>query len=402
MKKLTTVVLLLIGLIYVHAADRYAPAGSTLADALQWLAVQTACLGEYGMAFTGDFTQPDPRDNYRPNDIREYLAERSGNRTRVQTIYGICFDYAQAAYNEISASRSYYAGLGVKNWYIAGHWADNPRQIRLFDPVVQGQHTTFFNGVYMKENSQHNVQAHSNANHAWLWVYANDGMIYWIDPTWTDNDGYVVWGVVRNGREEQIAPAARFCAARPPSNAAFASFTSGDANRNAKRYTEAIEEYDEMIRIEPNYAAAYNNRGRSYYAKGDYDKAIADFNQAITLDPKYADAYNNRGRAYYAKGDLNKALADYSQAITLNPEFPLAFNGRAYVYLAQKDYERAYTDAREAIKLWPREAAWYITTAEIFLSMGNNTRAIADLEYALNMFPNFTRAKEMLQRIRGR
>ncbi|MDR1326259.1 MAG: tetratricopeptide repeat protein [Treponema sp.] len=407
MKKLTSVVLLLAGLTFAHATDKYAPAGNTLADALQWLAVQTASLGEYGMAFTGDFTEPDPRDNYRPSDIREYLAGQSGNRTRVQTIYGICFDYAQYAYNVISASQSYYEGRGMKSgqWYIAATWKNNPGVIRLFDPVARGGPDTISpNGVHIKEQSRRSVQNHGNRpmNHAWLWVIGNDGTTYWIDPTWTDGTGYVWWGVVRNGREEQVAPRARFCATRPPNSSGFASFTSGDANRNMGNYDQAIDDYNQTIRVEPNYAAAYNNRGRSYYAKGDYDKAIADFNQAITLDPNYADAYNNRGRAYYAKGDLDRALADYNQAITLDPESPLAFNGRAYVYLAQKDHERAYTDARQAIKLWPREPTWYITTAEIFLSMGNNTRAITDLENALKMFPNFTRAQEMLRRIRGR
>jgi tetratricopeptide (TPR) repeat protein len=402
MKKLTSVALLLAGLTFAHATDKYAPAGNTLAEALQWLAVQTACLGEYGMAFTGDFTRPDPRDNYRPNDIREYLARQSGNRTSIRTIYGICFDYAQYAYNVISDSRNYYAGLGVKAWYIAGTH-ENPRQMVLYDPVPQGQHDVAQNGVYVKIASRQNVQAHNNTTyHAWLWVIGNDGTTYWIDPTWTDGAGYVWWGVVRNGREEQVAPAERLCAGRIPTSAAFASFTSGDANRNAGKYTEAIEEYDRAIRVEPNYAQIYNNRGLAYYAKGDYDRAIADFNQAITLDPRYAEAYNNRGRTYYAKGDLDKALADYNQAITLNPEFPLAFNGRAYVYLAKKDHERAYADAKQAIRLWPRESVWYITTAEIFLSMGNNKRAIEDLEYVLKISPNFTRAQEMLRRIRGR
>jgi tetratricopeptide (TPR) repeat protein len=327
-----------------------------------------------------------------------------GKRTGVATVYGICFDYAKAAYDYITENQSRYVQLGVKEWYIAVRWAASPHQIYQFDPVAQGQHTKIFNGHYMREASRYDVQYHGNPtdNHAWLWVFGNDGTIYWIDPTWTDGAGYVWWGVVRNGREEQVAPAARLCAGRVPSGASFVAFTSGDANRNGGNYDQAIDDYNQVIKVEPNYALVYNNRGRAYYLKGEYDKAIADFNQAISLDPKYAEAYNNRGLAYYAKGELDKALADYNQAITLNPEFPLAFNYRAYVYLARKDYEHAYADVKRAIQLWPREVAWHVTSAEIFLSMGDNARAINDLEFALKMSPNYTRAKEMLQRIRGR
>jgi Flp pilus assembly protein TadD len=406
MKKLLSVVLLLTGLTFAHAADKYTPAGNTLPDALQWLAVQTACLSEYGRAFTGDFTQDDPRDIYRPSDIREYLANQSGRRTRVQTIYGICFDYAQAAYNAISASQSYYEGRGMKSgqWYIAGTWKNNPGVIILFDPVARGGPGTISpNGVHIKEQSRYNVQNHGNRpmNHAWLWVIGNDGTTYWIDPTWTDGDGYVWWGVVRNGREEQIVPTARLCVGgRIPAGIAFTSFTSGDANRSMGNYDQAIDDYNETIRVEPNYAQIYNNRGRSYYAKGDYDRAIADFNQAITLDPNYADAYNNRGRAYYAKRDYDRAMADYNQAISLDSEFPLAHNGRAYVYLAKGDYDAALTDATRAVRLFPREPVYSVTMGEVLIAKREFRRAVMILDDAVRTNPNVPNGRELLERAR--
>lgn len=398
-KSMWMIGLLLAGLPFAHA-DKYAPVGNTLADALQWLAVQTACLGEYSMAQTGDSSVSDPMDNYRPPDVREYLARQSGNRTRSLTFYGICFDYAQTAYNIILQNSSQYGNLGVKAWYMAGTHK-NSREIILIDPTSKEKSDYNQNGVPVKVASRQNVRAHGDAtSHAWLWVYGNDGNTYWIDPTWTDNTGYIWWGVVRNGREEQVAPLPRLCAVKIPASTAFVSLTSGDANRNTGKHDEAIKDYDEAIRVEPNYAVIYNNRGRSYYAKGEYDKAIADFNQSITLDPNYVDAYNNRGLAYYAKGDLDKAMADYTQAITLDPEFALAYNGRAYVYLARKDYNRAIAEANQALKAKPREATWYVTIGEIWLSAGKKKEAAQMFTMALKMSPNFTRAKELLERTR--
>jgi len=402
-EKYVVVVLLLNCLIFAHAADKFAPVGNTLASTMQWLAVHTACLGAYNMAQV-DYLQPDPRDYYQAPDIREYLARQSGNRTVTRAFYGICFDYAQFAYNAISTSQSYYENLGMKRgeFYIAAA-LESSRQIVLFKPVAQGQHSMVLNGEYVKEISRQNVQAHGSATkHGWLWVYGNDGTIYWIDPTWTDNSGYIWWGVIRNGREEQVAPESRLCAARLPSNDAFASFSSGDAKKNSGRYDEAIEDYDQAIRVEPNYAKAYNNRGLAYYHKHDYDRAIAEFNQAITLDPNYADAYNNRGLAYYAKRDMDKALADYDQAIKLDSTFALAYNGRAYVYLVKGDRERAVADVNQAIRLNPGEATWYATRGEIFIDLKMYDRAIMELELALRMSPGYPYANELLQRARRR
>jgi hypothetical protein len=142
MKKRLITVLLLITTVFAYATDKYAPAGNTLADALQWLAVQTACLGLYSNAEAGDYGDPDPTDNYRAPDIHEYLANQSGDQTKVDMFYGICFDYARAAYNEITRNQSHYANLGIKAWYMAACWKTNPSEIKLFDPVSRGQHTT--------------------------------------------------------------------------------------------------------------------------------------------------------------------------------------------------------------------------------------------------------------------
>jgi tetratricopeptide (TPR) repeat protein len=45
-----------------------------------------------------------------------------------------------------------------------------------------------------------------------------------------------------------------------------------------------------VIRLDPNFAWAYNSRGNAYLAKGDHDHAVADFSEAIRLAPKFAES----------------------------------------------------------------------------------------------------------------
>jgi hypothetical protein len=257
-------------------------------DELQWLAKLTACIGQYNMAQTGDYTVKDPQDYYRPSDIREWLAQQSGSRTTTATFYGICFDYAQWAYNTISQDRSQYERLGMQRngWYIAGT-GDNSRQITLYDPVARDQATVIMNGVPLKENSRQNVRAHGDATyHAWLWVYGKDGTIYWIDPTWTDNADYVWWGIVRNGEEVQIRPRQDLCIALVSSNdASYEATNRGDASKNRGEWDHAIEEYTAALREDPNNVSAYNNCGIAYFNKKDYDRAITDYTRRFGLIP---------------------------------------------------------------------------------------------------------------------
>ena len=84
----------------------------------------------------------------------------------------------------------------------------------------------------------------------------------------------------------------------------------------------AIADFNESMRVDPTYPAAYNNRGSAWGTKGDLDRAIADFDQAIRLDPKDPKAYYNRGTAWEMKGSLQEALADFKMHSQLAPSDP--------------------------------------------------------------------------------
>ncbi len=91
-------------------------------------------------------------------------------------------------------------------------------------------------------------------------------------------------------------------------------------------------------------ARAYFNRGRAWSDKGQFDRAIADFDQAIRLDPEYPDAFNNRGVAYAGKGQFDRAIEDYDRAIALDPNYAIAIynRGLAAQSLGRTDEAAAY------------------------------------------------------------
>jgi tetratricopeptide (TPR) repeat protein len=368
----------------------YATDGS-LAGELQWLSVQTACLAIYNMAQTGDFTLEDPYDYYQPGAIREYLTSLSGDETQNIMTYGICFNYAQLAYNDISRYRGHYEKLGMRtnSWYIAAVF-ENPGQIILFDPVSRDRATMTVNGVSVRENSRQNVRTHGGATyHAWLWVYGNDGTIYWIDPTWTDNAGYVVWGVVRNGAEVPVRPRQDLCMAPVSSNdASYEAAGRGDASKNRGDWDRAIADYTAALREDPNNVRAYYGRGNAFRSKGDHDTAIADYTQAIRLDPNYTFAYYARGITYRAKGDNDRAIADHTQAIRLDSNYVRAYYGRGLAYYYKKDYDRAIADYTQAIRLDPNYAIAYYGRGLAYRGKGDNDTAIADYTQAIRLDPN--------------
>jgi tetratricopeptide (TPR) repeat protein len=122
----------------------------------------------------------------------------------------------------------------------------------------------------------------------------------------------------------------------------------GDHYSEIQEYDHAILDYDQAVRLNPEYAEAYNNRGYVYYWKGDAAHAIADYNQAIELRPNYAYAYNNRGAAYMASGHPQQDILDFCQAIQLQPDFPQAYTNRGNAYLRTGQLNLAIADFRQA------------------------------------------------------
>ena len=82
----------------------------------------------------------------------------------------------------------------------------------------------------------------------------------------------------------------------------------------------AIDAYDKAIKLDPNNAAAYNNRGYAKTNLGQYEAALTDSNKAIKLDPDNAAAYDTRGVAKAGLGRLNEAREDFQNALALAQE----------------------------------------------------------------------------------
>jgi len=84
-------------------------------------------------------------------------------------------------------------------------------------------------------------------------------------------------------------------------------------------YVQAMEDYKEATRLEPENGENFYNLGAAYLRKEDYDQAIAKFTEAIRLNfSNKALALYKRGYAKQRKGD-NCGQADMEAAMAIDP-----------------------------------------------------------------------------------
>src|SRR5262245_2512199 len=78
-------------------------------------------------------------------------------------------------------------------------------------------------------------------------------------------------------------------------------------NTGAERFASCTAVIEARTETGRRLAAAYCIRGHENNEKRALDAALADLDEAIRLDPTYACAYNNRGRTFAFKGELDRA-----------------------------------------------------------------------------------------------
>jgi len=88
----------------------------------------------------------------------------------------------------------------------------------------------------------------------------------------------------------------------------------GNEYLDSRHLSVALDYYDQAIKIDPNYAYAWNNKGIALSNLGKYDEAIECHDRAIKIDPNYADAWNNKGVSLRKIGQQKDADRCFTKA----------------------------------------------------------------------------------------
>lgn len=162
-------------------------------------------------------------------------------------------------------------------------------------------------------------------------------------------------------------------------------FYQGLALDNKGKYEEAMEKYDEAIKLNSSYPELYNNRGLAKKNLRQYQEAIIDYDKAIELKPDYIEAYDNRGNAKNNLGQYQEAIVDYNKAIELNPNNATAYNNRGTAKSYMGQHQEAIADYSKAIELNPKYADAYHNRGEANQALGREQEADEDFEMAAKL-----------------
>ncbi len=200
----------------------------------------------------------------------------------------------------------------------------------------------------------------------------------------TEDDFSRIIETCRRARASQLSPPSVEFANQL---AAWSLNRRGQLKAEAGRTQEALLDFDDAVRCNPELWRALHNRGVLKAQSGEFETAFDDFNLTIQFNPKFAKAYSNRAALFVVAGDLPAALDDYGHAIELDPNLAVAHRGRARVchLLGRLDEALDHYDA--AVQLAPDDAYAIAGRADLLTDLGRYVDAAKGYDRAIELDP---------------
>jgi TolB-like protein/DNA-binding winged helix-turn-helix (wHTH) protein/Flp pilus assembly protein TadD len=162
----------------------------------------------------------------------------------------------------------------------------------------------------------------------------------------------------------------------------------------------AIEHFEEALRLEPTYAPAYAGLADSYALYGSYGwtlndgnpwaRALASAEKALQLDQFLADAHTSRARiALNYELDWAAAGTGYRRAIELNPGYANAHHWYGYYLMLSGRVKEGEAEMRRALDLDPLSPIINANVGMTFYVARDYDAAIAHWRKALEMHRNY-------------
>jgi len=178
----------------------------------------------------------------------------------------------------------------------------------------------------------------------------------------------------------------------------------------SRNWHQAIQAATLAISYDLKDVDSYTNRAWAYAEIGEFSKALEDANHALKISPQNALAFNNRGLVYEKKGDKVQAVRDYYKACELglkigcnnylaarkppqNKESPVErLIRQSSEKYGKKDWDAVIQLSTLAIRQDPENQRAYTIRAAAIAQAGRFEEALADCNKAIRINPSFALA----------
>ena len=159
----------------------------------------------------------------------------------------------------------------------------------------------------------------------------------------------------------------------------------GDQYFEAGKYEQALQSYNDYLKLKPRHVKTIYNRGRCYQELGQYEKAVDDFTKVLKLDTKNENALLSLGQEMYRQQKYKSAILYGERVIEIDPSNPMA-----YYLMARSNHRQGHTRLalnhyNTAINIDSDFGEAYLHRGALNLFLKRKSDACRDLQKAANL-----------------
>ena len=175
--------------------------------------------------------------------------------------------------------------------------------------------------------------------------------------------------------------------------------------RSAEGIKKAIEQFQQAIDRDPNYALGYVGLADCYLALELYagvpaseivPKARASVDRALQLDDSLSEAHATSSFINQKMWRWGEAEEEIKRAISLNPNYPTAHHWYAYYFYIMRQFDDAMREINQAYQLDPLSPVISENVALVHLLKNDLNSAIDQCRKTIELDPGFADAHYIL------
>lgn len=159
----------------------------------------------------------------------------------------------------------------------------------------------------------------------------------------------------------------------------------------------AVQELETATRLEPDHATTHNALGLAYQAEGDGQHAQVEFEKALSLNPKDAEAAFNLGTIFAGTGRYGPAEEAFRKSVAANPKAPMAHNHLGTLLSLSGNYRQAIQEFQTALTLAPDLASSHYGLGLALYNMKDYSGSIREFKRALAINPGLSDAHNKIE-----
>lgn len=172
----------------------------------------------------------------------------------------------------------------------------------------------------------------------------------------------------------------------------------GAALANVNRNSEAIAQYQAVVRLHGVDPAVFNDLGVATAAEGELDDAVSNYRNSIALAPNFFLPHRGLGVVLMHQGKLNDAADELNTAITLAPNDAYSHSIYGLILHMLHRLDDASAQFRQAIALAPDKYEGHLGLADVLFAQGHFPDAIVQYRLAEQFAPGYDAIHENLGR----